>query len=102
MIGCIYNHPSVKQEKFDRYYFNNILEKFAVEKKTVFLSDFNMNSLGCEKHNATFLDSLSSNMCFTYILPLTRISGKSKPLIDNIFSRFISKEIIAGSLRATT
>lgn len=84
MIGCIYNHPSVKQEKFDRYYFNNILEKFAVEKKTVFLSDFNMNSLGYEKDNPTFLDSLSSNMCFTYILPLTRISGKSKPLI--IFS----------------
>ena len=75
-----------------------------IKKTTVFLlGDFNINLLEYEKHNPTneFLDSLSSNMFLPYILLPTRISSNSKTLIDDIFSKFISNEVIAGNLTAT-
>ena len=40
-------------------------------------------------------------MFLPYILLPTRISSNSKTLIDNIFSNFISNEVIAGNLTAT-
>ena len=48
-----------------------------------------------------FLDSLTSNSFIPYILHSTRITSHSKTLIDNIFSNFISHEIISGNITAT-
>ena len=54
LIGCIYRHPSMNQEELKKYYLNNLLEKSAMEKKTIFLpSDFNINLLEYEKRNPT-------------------------------------------------
>ena len=36
LIGCIYRHPSMNQEEFNKYYLNNLLEKLAMEKKQFF------------------------------------------------------------------
>ena len=94
----------MNQEEFNKYYLNNLLEKLAMEKETVFLlGDFNINLLEHEKHNSTnkSLDSLSSNMFLPYILLSIRISSNLKTLIDNIFSNFVSNEVIAGNLTAT-
>ena len=48
-----------------------------------------------------FLDSLASNSFIPYILHPTRITSHSKTLIDNIFSNYISLEIISGNITAT-
>ena len=48
-----------------------------------------------------FLDSLVSNSFIPYILHPTRITSHSKTLIDNIFSNYISREIISGNITAT-
>ena len=48
-----------------------------------------------------FLDSLASNSFIPYILHPPRITSYSKTLIDNIFSNFISPEIISGNITAT-
>ena len=48
-----------------------------------------------------FLDSLASNSFIPYILHPTRITSHSKTLIDNIFSNYISHEIISGNITAT-
>ena len=48
-----------------------------------------------------FLDSLASNSFIPYILHPTRITSHSKTLIENIFSNFISHEIISGNITAT-
>ena len=48
-----------------------------------------------------FLDSLASNYFVPYVLHPTRITSHSKTLIDNIFSNFISTEIISGNITAT-
>ena len=36
LIGCVYRHPSMNQEEFNKYYLNNLLEKLAMEKKQFF------------------------------------------------------------------
>ena len=71
-------------------------------KRVFLLGDFNINLLEYKEQNATneYLDSLSSNMFLPYILLPTRINSNSKTLINNIFSNFISNEVIAGNLTA--
>ena len=72
-------------------------------KISVFLGDFNLNLLNYNDHQPTndFLDSLASNSFIPYILHPTRITSHSKTLIDNIFSNYISHEIISGNITAT-
>ena len=77
---------------------------FIKEQKQVFLlGDFNINLLNYNDHQPTndFLDSLASNSFIPYILHPTRITSHSKTLIDNIFSNYISHEIISGNITAT-
>ena len=83
---------------------NQILEILSKEHKQVFLyGDFNINLLNYNDHQPTndFLDSLASNSFIPYILHPTRITSHSKTLIDNIFSNYISHEIISGNISAT-
>ena len=89
---------------FKNNYFNQILEILSKEQKQVFLlGDFNLNLLNHNDHQPTndFLDSLASNSFIPYILHPTRITSHSKTLIDNIFSNYISHEIISGNITAT-
>ena len=68
--------------------------------KTVFLlGDLNVDLLKYEQNKATneFLDTLSSIMFLPYIIQPTRITFHSKSIIDNIFSNYISQEIISGN-----
>ena len=49
-----------------------------------------------------FLDSLASNFYLPYIIQPSRHTSHSRtPLIDNIFSNAISKDIICGNITAT-
>ena len=83
---------------------NQVLEILSKEQKQVFLlGDFNLNLLNHNDHQPTndFLDSLASNSFIPYILHPTRITSHSKTLIDNIFSNYISHEIISGNITAT-
>ena len=83
---------------------NQIFEILSKERKQVFpLGDFNINLLSYNYHQPTndFLDSLASNSFIPCILHPTRITSHSKTLIDNIFSNYISHEIISGNITAT-
>ena len=104
IVGYIYRHPKMDLFEFIHYYLNTLLEKLAKEQKTAFLrGDFNVDLLKYEQHKATneFLDSLSSNMFLPHIVQPTRITSHSKTLIDNIFSNYISQDIVSGCLTAT-
>ena len=88
---------------FKNNYISQIFEIVSKERKQVFLlGDFNINLLNYNDHQPTndFLDSLASNSFIPYILHPTRITSHSKTLIDNIFSNFISPEIISGNITA--
>ena len=83
---------------------NQIFEILSKERKQVFpLGDFNINLLSYNYHQPTndFLHSLASNSFIPCILHPTRITSHSKTLIDNIFSNFISPDIISGNITAT-
>ena len=88
---------------FKNNYLSQISEIVSKERKQVFLlADFNINLLNYNDHQPTndLLDSLASNSFIPCILHPTRITSHSKTLIDNIFSNFISPEIISGSINA--
>ena len=36
LIGCVYRHPSINQEEFNKYHLDNLLEKLTMEKKRFF------------------------------------------------------------------
>ena len=104
VIGCLYKHPNMDVLDFKNNYLRQIFEIVSKERKQVFLlGDFNINLLNYNDHQPTndFLGSLASNSFIPYILHSTRITSHSKTLIDNIFSDFISPEIISGNITAT-
>ena len=74
------------------------------EQTQVFLlGDFTINFPNCNNHQRTndFLDSLASNSFIRYILQPARITIHSKTLIENIFSNFLTHELIYGNISAT-
>ena len=82
---------------FKNNYLSQIFETASKERKQVFLlGDFNINVLNYNDHQPTndFLDLLDSNSFIPYILHPTRITNHSKTVIGNIFSNFISPDII--------
>ena len=104
VVGCIYKHPTMDVLDFKNNYLGQIFESVSKERKQVFLlGDFNINLLNynCHQPKNDFLDSLASNSFIPYILHPTRITSHSKTLIDNIFSNFISPDIISGNITAT-
>ena len=82
--------------------FNN-QNVYKEQKQFFFLGDFNINLLNYNVHQPTndFLDSLASNSIIPYILQPTKLTSHSKTLIDNIFTKIYSSEIISGNLTAT-
>ena len=104
VIGCPYKHPNMDVFYFKSNYLSQVFEIVSKERKQVFLlGDININLLNYNDHQPTsgFLDSLASNSFIRSILHPTRITSHSKTLIDNIFSNFISPEIISGNITAT-
>ena len=88
MIGCIYKHPKLPIEEFHYQFLSPILEKVSFENSDNYiLGDFNINLLNYEsdRYTAYFLDNMYSNSCTPYITLPTRITPRSKTLIDNIF-----------------
>ena len=84
-------------------YLTQTFEIVSKEQKLPLLGNFNINLLNYNDHQPTndFLDSLASNSFIPYILHPTRITNHSKTLTDNIFSNFISPDIISGNITAT-
>ena len=78
---------------------NNYLNQMS----KMLLGDFNINLLNYNDNQPAnnFLDSLNSNSFIPYILHPTRITSRSKTLIDNIFSNYVFHEIISGNITAT-
>ena len=85
-------------------HLNEIFEILSKVWKQVFLlGDFIIiNLLNYNDHQPTndFLDSLASEFFIPYILHPTRIASYSKTIIDNVFSNYISHEIISGNITA--
>ena len=97
IVGCIYKHPKLAIDEFNNHFLSPMLEKVSFENKEVYLiGDFNINLLNYESNRETtdFLNNIHSN---SFVTP-TRITPRSKTLIDNIFFNEINKAAISGNL----
>ena len=89
IFGCIYRHPSMDIETFNRNYFSDFIAKLTAENKICYLAgDFNVDLLQTEKHDDVreFFEILTANLFVPHITLPTRVTSRSKTLIDNIFS----------------
>ena len=86
---------------FNNVYLKNLLEKLNLENKNIVLmGDYNINLLNYENSAETsqFLDSMCSYSLFPSITQPTRVTHKSKTLIDNIFVNFHSPDTVSGNI----
>nr|XP_047126254.1 uncharacterized protein LOC124807829 [Hydra vulgaris] len=101
IVGCIYRHPCMNTSEFFITYIQTLLDKLSLENKNiVLLGDFNINLLKYESCNdaSNFLDLMYSSSLFPLITQPTRITPKSKTLIDNIFVNFHTPNTKSGNL----
>ena len=101
IVGCIYKHPKLAIDEFNNQFLSPMLEKVSFENKEVYLmGDFNINLLNYESNQETadFLNNMHSNSLVPYITLPTRITPRSKTLIDNIFFNEINEAALSGNL----
>ena len=94
-------HPS----EFSDIYLKDLLENLSHENKTiVIMGDFNIDLLkyDTEKDSADFLDSMYASFLLPFISTPSRVTPRSKTLIDNIFSNNIEVGSISGNIVTTT
>ena len=93
-------HPS----EFNDIYLKDLLENLSHENKAiVIMGDFNIDLLkyDTEKDSADFLDSMYASFLLPYISTPSRVTPRSKTLIDNIFSNNIEDGSISGNIVTT-
>ena len=104
IVGCIYRHPCMEVSEFNDYYLHELLTKLNKEKKQIVLmGDFNIDILKYDNNSdsSNFLDNMYTNSLIPYITAPSRITTRSKTLIDNIFSNIIEEDITSGNLTTT-
>ena len=87
-IGCIYKYPKSAIDEFNNQFLSPMLEKVSFENKEVYLiGDFNINILNYKSNQQTadFLKNMHSSSLVPYITLPSRITPRSKTLIDNTF-----------------
>ena len=93
-------HPS----EFNDIYLKDLPENLSHKNKTiVIMGDFNIDLLKyvTEKDSANFLDSMYASFLLRYISTPSRVTPRSKTLIDNIFSNNIEDGSISGNIVTT-
>ena len=104
VVGCVYRHPGMDTNEFNEHYLSilneNLLEK---NKEIILMGDFNINLLRYkDDHNSTdFLDQIYSCSLIPRITFPTRLTPRSKTLIDNISATDTVNEVIAGNILTT-
>ena len=105
IIGCIYRHPSVMSvHEFNQDYLSPLLEKVALENKTVsLLGDFNIDLLKSSSDNevSEFLDITNSYSLLPHIILPTRVTPTTASLIDNIFCTPVEFNTTSGNIIST-
>lgn len=104
ILGCVYRHPNMNANDFNRNFLPNILTKTQRERKNFMLTgDFNFNLLNNHNHSETseFIEQMFSHNLIPRILHPTRISQRSSTLIDNIFYNSEERPLISGNITAS-
>ena len=101
IVGCIHKHPKLATDEFNNQFLSPMIEKVSFGIKEVYqMGDFTLNLLNYESNQETadFLNNMHSNSLVPYITLPTRITPRSKTLIDNIFVNEINEAALSGNL----
>ena len=102
IVGIIYRHPSMCENRFNDIHLRNLIHKINNEKnKDIFIAgDFNFDLIKATSRQATsdFFELLTTNFLLPMILLPTKINSSSNTLIDNIFTNFFNPDIVSGNL----
>ena len=103
IVGCVYKHHTIDPKDFQNLLIPT-LQKANKEKKMVLLAgDFNIDLLKLNKDSLTneYFDQIT-NINFMPLITLpTRISTRSKTLIDNILFNQFSHGIKSGNINVS-
>ena len=105
VVGCIYKYPNLPVTEFNECYLQPLLDKLSLEKKDViWMGDFNVDLLHYETQSQSinFLHKMFSASLKPHITTPTRITPRSKTLIDNTFANFLDEDIVCGNLTCST
>ena len=100
IVGCIYKHHTISPKDFTKT-MKFLLSKLCKEKKTCYLAgDYNMNLLQMESSTdiELYFDELTHTNFTLLITSSTRVTSKTKTLIDNIFFNEFCSNIVSGNL----
>ena len=102
IVGCMYHQPCTELSEFNNDFFTYLCEKLLREKNkdVVLIDDFNVDLLKYEDdaNTADFLDKIYSTSLIPQITSPTRITPRSKTLIDNIFSSGANAKTLSGNI----
>ena len=101
ITGCIYKQPKLALADFTQNFIQLLLNKLSFENKNIILlGDFNIDLLHYKNDNQTriFLDRMYSSSLSPQITILTRITPRSKTLIDKIFTNSADESSLSGNL----
>ena len=104
IVDCIYKPPNVPLGEFTNDFLESLLEKLFFEKQEVILmGNFIINLLICNIDNNTcdYVDILYSQTIYPSIKSSMQITPNSKTLIDKIFYKNVTNNIISGNLIAS-
>ena len=101
VIGSIYRHPTQNNNQFIEEFLHPTLDKLNnAKKKVIITGDFNYDLIKYDSHKKTseFYDLISSYSYRPCILQPSRVTYKSRTLIDNIFINDLSCSSDGGNL----
>ena len=100
IFGCIYRHPSMCLDEFNKNFFKDFIEKLSSENKITYLSgDFNIDLLKADRDSLTLTEHLNGNGLKQHIQGPTRSDLTSESLIDHLWttdSMDITSGIVTG------
>ena len=103
IVGCVYKHHGIDQHEFSQL-FTPILNKINNETKIACIAgDYNIDLLkiNTNKQIEDYFDGLTDNNFMPLITIPTRITSKSKTLIDNILYNNFSPGIKSGNINVS-
>ena len=100
IIGCIYKHHNITEKELVELMRPTLKQIIKERKPCQVMGDFNINLLSSVQNtdNAEFFNEMTSFNFMPLITAPTRVTSRSKSLIDNIFVNRYDQNIISGNI----
>lgn len=98
IIGVIYRPPDSDYKTFRDHFENILLHINQISKKCIIMGDFNINISKEDKNGTDFQNTLYSSSFSPTIDKCTRVTEKTKAIIDNIITNVQNTDYRTGVL----